>query len=187
MPEVSTKAAKFSGRLVVEISDPRNRNHLLFMSRELIRGRWERANLISDENVEDLESVPDVPGMAIEIDTEKRTVRIFDPLETEEHAETMERLKRTRFGKDTGPAKEGKNVGVNDDDLKSWIYWLWRLTQIPVSKTPSGRKMSGPAAKAIDGTEMPTLDAINQMPGKIRRGLYNASAGFKNESQTVNA
>lgn len=174
----------FVGKLVVEIADPRNRNHLLHVSKEVVRGRWDRVNLIPDEHVEDLEPIPDVPGIAVEVIGEPRSIRIFDPLGTPDHQATMEALKKTRFGKDTGPKEDAKIPNPTDDDIKTWLYWLWRLTQIPVINAPNGRRMSGPAVKVIEG-KIPTGDEINKLNGKIRRGMYDSKAGFRNESREV--
>lgn len=169
----------WTGRIVIEIATPRNGNVMWGGNETILRGAWRRANLIADERVEALESMPDIPGMRIEIDTIKRRLRIFDPLSLPEFAETLMRARfhfKELFKQDAQPVQEVVNNRPSDTQIKTWLYWARRFVEgTDEIRDPKTRLLVTKAkADLIDG-RLPTYEQIEALPGKTQIDFYNSN------------
>lgn len=149
----------------VELGDNRNRSVLFPLTQERYRGAWRREFLIADEMVEEIAGMPDIPGMRVRIDPQRRRVVVYDPLSLPENAELCRRVqafvkKLTR--EDQGPDKLTEHTLKSDNEVKGWLYWTRRL-------------VDARRARVTQGT-LPTLEEIERLAGKTRIENFNSSA-----------
>lgn len=149
----------------IEFGDGRNRVMSWPPTAEIYRGAWKRANLVGDEMVEIISQFPDIPGMRLRLDPQRRKSVVYDVLYLPEHKEACARLQRLiklHFGVDQGPAKPVERDRLDDDDIKTWYYW-------------ARRKVDAGQATIVRG-ELPDIDDVERMAGRVRIETFNSSA-----------
>lgn len=166
---------RFSEECTIEVGDERNRSFMWGPTKDILRGRWTRTNLHGDEMVDQTVRMPDVPGMHIVIDGRKRRLAIIDPLGKQENRNILDEIKVNlkNFSDREQTAHPDKVVeNATDNQIKTWLYWAYRLLQgAPVDK--SRRPWSGgPQARIVSG-QMPDFDRLIGFAGKIRSNLYD--------------
>lgn len=164
-PDASAPAPKVMPEIEIEFGDDRNRVFAWGPTMEILRGAWSRRNLHSDELVEDLAAMPDIPGIRIRMSYERKLAVIYDPLALESNKDVCEKIARIifdRFRRREGPAKPVERRNMDVDDLKTWLYGM-------------RRRLDSNSARLIVG-DLPSLDQIANLPGRTRIEMYNSSS-----------
>ena len=158
-------APRISPEIEIEFGDSRNRVFAWGPTMEILRGKWTRTNLNSDELVEELAAMPDIPGMRIRINYDRRRAVVYDPLALPENkplADKISALIKERFRRNEGPAQPVERNDMDKDDLKTWLFWMVR-------------RVKGKAAVLTAG-ELPSYEEIEKLPGKTRIAFYDSSS-----------
>ncbi len=158
-------APAISPEIEIEFGDERNRYFAWGPTMEKMRGHWTRKNLHSDELVEELATMPDIPGMRIRVAYERRLAVVYDPLSLEANKTTCDRIAAIIFDRwriKAGPEKTTTREKMDADDLKTWLYGM-------------RRRVNNKEATVIVGT-LPSLDEIDKLPGRVRIEMYNSSS-----------
>lgn len=158
-------APVLSPEIEIELGDDRNRVMSWGPTMEILRGAWTRKNLHSDELVEELAKMPDIPGMRIRVVYERKLAVVYDPLALDANKElcqTIAGIIFERFRRKEGPAKETKRESMDADDLKTWLYGM-------------RRRVDAGQARVTLGT-LPTLVELDKIPGRVRIEMYNSSS-----------
>ena len=138
-----------------------------------LRGHWSNTKIPGQEMRPALRNMPDVPGINIAIDPELRTCRVFDPLETDkstwERIDSIITANQQHFDGRMKPWDEVKQENIDDDTLKTWLWWMARLVE---SKK----------ARAVLG-ELPSKEDILAMPGEARVQQFNSH--YQNDEFTA--
>ena len=123
-------------KIVIEVGDNQNSNIMFNPHRKELRGRWDRHRLPAGTTSVDkgLLAVESLPGARIEVDTETKIARIYDPLkEDPEWAAKMPGINavlKIALDNANGFAPfETQVMELNDDGLATWVYWMKRLVQ----------------------------------------------------------
>lgn len=151
----------------IEINGPKN-ECALFLGRRL-RGRWDYSRVMhrdkSNGHKRLATNVQVIPGMCIEVDTDKRAGRIFDALaETRDGRAIFDRMKAVidqhsaEFDGNIQPHPTS-NHELTFDELKDWA---WQMSEL----------VTQGYATVIAGT-MPSKEAIRGWPGKRTRDPNN--------------
>lgn len=154
-----------SAEIEIEIADERNRNVMWGPTMQLLRGAWSRANLHSDEMVEELGKMPNIPGMRIRLSIERRVALIYDPLALPHNEELKDKIAAIIFERwrvKQGPEKPTERKNLDADEIKTWLYGM-------------RRRLDDNKCRMITG-ELPTLDVIETLPGRTRIEMFNNSA-----------
>lgn len=154
-----------SPEIEIEFGDDRNRVFSWGPTMEILRGAWTRKNLHSDELVEELAKMPDIPGMRVRIAYERKLAIVYDPLSLDANKELCQVIAAIifdRFRRKEGPAKESKRESMDADDLKTWLYGM-------------RRRVDAGQAKVTLGT-LPSISEIDRLPGRVRIEMYNSSS-----------
>lgn len=158
-------APVISPEIEIELGDDRNRVMSWGPTMEILRGAWSRKNLHSDELVEELAKMPDIPGMRIRVVYERNLAVVYDPLALDTNKElcaTIANIIFERFRRKEGPAKESKRESMDNDDLKTWLYGMRRRVDAGQARVTAGN--------------LPTLAELDKMPGRVRIEMYNSSS-----------
>jgi hypothetical protein len=172
-------------KCVIEVGDDRNRNFIFGPTQDYLRGRWLKANLHGpDEIPQEIELLGDVPGMCIELDPRTRKGRIFDALRLPKNAMVLEKVASAHESnwnqKNMGPEKDREfdfRLGRDPDtEIKTWAYYMRRMLDGTVyDRDRKGNVIGGgPQARIVEGS-LPTLEEIDEWPGKIRTNLFDPS------------
>lgn len=155
--------------LTIEIAGPKNECVLFFGQR--LRGRWDYAATMNRDKSAGHKRLatqtPVIPGIIVELDTEKRTGTIMDSLsETPEGREVFARISAVvdqfpiEFDGGMKPwPKAVANLTV--DSVKDWAHLM-------VSLVEQGY------ARNVRPQSLPTLSAIAKWPGKRLRDPNNS-------------
>lgn len=158
------RPAVWQKRVVVEVASRRNQNYQFFNGK-LLRGRWAKENIPGSIDDDRFRGMPDLPGLHILIDPEKRRAVVFDPLGDQQYERLRKKAEASvlaTFGVQCGPEKKTVYSDLTEDDLKTWFYWTMRMVWSKNGEVKSGT--------------MPTLDQIREMPGKVRFHNYTSNA-----------
>lgn len=147
--------------VVVEVGRDAN-NHFAFnpLSANL-RGRWNPKNEpgASARN-NTIMSAPEVPGMYIVLDAQKRTLRALDPLSLPENKGLLDKLNnavKAMYGQQ-GPQEETIQTQLTDGQIKTALWEMWCMVN-------DGRGW------LVHG-QMPTPQKIMEMEGRVRRRFH---------------
>jgi len=181
----------FTGDVVIEVGDERNRNIIWSPTKRELRGRWSRVNLTGDELVESLGMLPDIPGMHIIADGRRKRLVILDPLADPKNAELREKVSKIikeSWRREEGPEKTVIIENASDTQIKTWLFWMRRLVEgAPVVQERRGTS-GGPQAKIVSG-KLPSYEEIAALPGKTRIEFHNSShraVKFLEEATVIN-
>jgi hypothetical protein len=158
-------APTISPEIEIEFGDERNRVFMWGPTMEKLRGVWTRKNLHSDELVEELATMPDIPGMRIRVAYERKLAVVYDPLSLEANKALSDRIAAIIFERwrtKQGPDKTTTREKMDADDLKTWLYGM-------------RRRVDNNEARVIVGT-LPTMEEIEKLPGRTRIEMYNSSS-----------
>lgn len=126
-PELKMPVVKFA----IEIDNHRNQSVQWYPDGRQLRGRWENARIPRGNQIGyDMRDMPDIPGIVIEVDTVKRTIRRYDPLRLERHKDLLAKIQdvhKRYWNENVGPEVTFKAEKASDDELKTWIYWARRV------------------------------------------------------------
>lgn len=164
-PDAGAPAPTISAEIEVEFGDDRNRVFMWGPTMQKLRGFWSRRNLHSDEMVEELGKMPDIPGMRIRLSVERKMAVVYDPLSlpaNKEVCETVQRIIFDRWRERQGPEATTERKEMDADDVKTWLYGM-------------RRRYDDGKCRVITG-ELPTMATIQAMPGRIRIEMFNNSA-----------
>lgn len=178
--QTSNASSRWKGKVVIELGDDRNRMIVFGPTKEKLRGRWDKANLRGDEVTEQMEYIPTIPGLHIELDGRKRQARIYDPLTLPQYKRTLEQARKGHrhvLKRDAHPDDERVKEKMTDTDIKTWLYHMRRLVDgtPPVDDPVTGRTTGGPQAHLVEGT-LPSYEEIEALPGKTGQEFYNSSS-----------
>jgi hypothetical protein len=165
VPVVSNTVPLLSPEIEIELGDERNRIFAWGPTMELLRGMWTRKNLHSDELVEELAAMPDIPGMRIRVSVERKLAILYDPLSHPDNKVLCDKISAiifARFRKKEGPAATTERRDLDADDIKTWLYCMAR------------RRDAGQCRVTVG--DLPPTVAIERLPGRIRIEAYNSSA-----------
>lgn len=142
--------------VAVEINGSRNQSLIVpwDSAEKPYRGRWSRANT-ANMGAEELGNMPDVPGLVIVLNTQKRQITVTDPLRDPANEKLLNKLKSSfqRIFKtnDKFVPEKTKVFNLPEDDIKTAALWLL------------GQHDLG-SLKLIKGT-IPTFEQIKTLPG----------------------
>jgi len=152
-------------QIIIEMTAPRSRRPVFKPNQSKpLRSRWNASSMLGQGTpapalVELMASAPEIPGMVIAIDTQKREGRIFDPLaETPDGKAIWQRMKpvldanQEVFGSNMQPQRTVVREGMEPDDMKTW---LWEM-----------RKLVDSGAATVVSGQLPEKDQIRKLPGK---------------------
>ena len=168
----SRKPSQTIGEVTIEIAGPINENVLFPPLQERMRGRWEKRKLPLGDTGE-IYKLPDIPGLYIRVDPRSKTLQMIDPLGLPENADLMKEIARkykeiaglgSDLSGDKRPREGVRKVVKNDDEVATWLYWMWRLVS------------EGMAVK-ISGPDL-TLTLLQEAypEAKVRRNWYDSTA-----------
>lgn len=156
---------------LVELSGPKNENVLCPIDNHVCRGRWSRKNLArSGAQIEgDFNGMPDLPGLCFVINTDKRTIRRFDPLADDDNAKLLKRAQRialavTGIKMTAEKSKTWKERACDDNTLKTFVFWILRLKDAGLVNVIKGR--------------VPEFEEIRKMTGVIQLKQFDQLAGI---------
>lgn len=156
-------------RFTVEFGDAYGRNQYISSLRERVRGRFSLSDMHARPegcySVGDAMSVmPEVPGIHMEVDTNKKTARLYDPLEddTPRMMRVASILKNNMLGFDgqLGTAPE-RVVKLTDDVLKTLIAELIRRRENKSLWVKEGN--------------LPSMEDLDKLPGHVLNDPNNSS------------
>ncbi|MAT51483.1 MAG: hypothetical protein CMK32_09905 [Porticoccaceae bacterium] len=135
-----------------------------------LRGRWEANKIVRFPISENsglaglMDAAPEIPGMYIWIDLEKRSAGAKDPLECTESGKRIMAKIQSHYKQVesavVSPAEPIEITGMTDDQIKDFLYWMRRSVD------------DGHAVAVANSPELPPMEKIKQMPG--RRTLNHA-------------
>jgi hypothetical protein len=165
------------GDVTIEIGTNRNQNVAWPMTRDILRGHWQKAHLLHQELTEVTTLIPDLPGQRIKISAARATAWILDPLNLPEFAVTMAKLnfvlgaEPALTGGKVKPATDTEHGNLTPTLIKSWLYWMRRLVDEGKGHVVEGK--------------LPTLAEIAELPGKTRCQNYDSGGRARyREDQT---
>ncbi len=150
--------------VVIEIADPKNRSYFWPYPKQVLRGRWCRANMPGTTMAQALAAMPDLPGMAISCDPSARTIKIFDLLADAPFEETLAKARRVHqnaYGTIPDPCREVLHEDQSDEQLKTTL-WLMR------------QAVDAGCARLLHGN-LPSAREFERLPGKTRMELFSNS------------
>jgi hypothetical protein len=178
---VIPEGPRFEGVAGIEIGDERNRNFMWAPTQEILRGRWERSNLLGDELVAETNQMPDIPGLWVMVDGRKRELRLLDPLNDPKNRDLSRALSmkvKAFLNLDMGPQQDRIWENASDSLVKEWLYWMRRLVNGAPVELEIGtgmRKSGGPQAKVLPGTQLPSLNEIYALSGGLSVGRFDSN------------
>lgn len=165
---------------VVEVATATNSNVLWPFTQDMMRGRWDfgrtahRSISQDNEGMKTLaREVRSIPGLYVMVDKDTWTGRLFDPMvETEDGRKIKEKLDKVykQYPVEFGGQHEmfkTKEVELTADTLK---HWLEKMVQ----------GVSSEVFVVVPGSEeLPTMDEVLSMPGRISNNLMSGKLDMK--------
>lgn len=149
----------------VEIATDQNNQVLSPIGKILLRGRFAMAAMKGKVPDDRFANCPDIPGMYVTVDWERRTVKITDPLSLKKNAaryqEIAAAVANTGFNR-PAPQPEREFTALNEDALKTYTYWVRRW-------------LDARQCVEVEGGRVPSMDAIDKLPGRVERNLLTSS------------
>ena len=158
----------FAGvRLVVEFSTVSNNSTLCPITRRLYRGAWKNNHLRGRLADEKFSRMPDLPGIQIAIDGQRRIVQIIDPLTTEKYSDVLRAAQEVleNLGWGDEPEETDTRENQSDDQLREWVYWCRRWLDTEQVEVVAG--------------QVPEMREIDQLPGRVRFNQFDMSPNGK--------
>ena len=153
-------------KFTIEVGDDKGRNPLFGPAHQQLRGRWSRELMIGTiSGKQALSKMPDVPGLYIEVNTEKKAARIYDPLaepKNKKLLDTVTPLFKEIVGEDGRPWEPIIRTSMTETELKTWTYYCWRMVND-----------NNPCARLIDGELPETIEDVLELPGQTRIEHFN--------------
>lgn len=165
------KAPSKSISFAVEISSSQNGNIVWPLDRSILRGSWKRANIARLQPDESFQTMPDLPGLIMAVNTLQKKIIKYDPLLAKDNDRVLKLAQKTireTAGVKVQPDKGKKWENQSDDNLKTAVYFLWRFV---ANKT----------AVVVRG-KLPTEEEIKAMPGVVRLGNFSEFASTVRET-----
>ncbi len=129
-------------KFTIEVGNDQNCNFIWGPSKDLLRGRYQRAdNPAGVTFAQGFSDIPDLPGMHITIDSAKMEATIHDPLNEQKNIEllaTFNAAHKATFNEQRVPVTD-KTVKLQDkDQLATWIFAAMRLIESKLAELKSG-------------------------------------------------
>jgi hypothetical protein len=153
---------------IIELGDVRNRHILFPPNQRALRGAWKKSNISHQSMTPEINNIPDLPGLWIAVDTEKRAVGILEPLIRDSHKALLgdfTKAYQAVTNSNGGPERDIKLGRQPDTKLKTWLYWMKRL-------------VDGGQASVYRGV-LPTMDEILAMPGNLEVNQFDQGGEAK--------
>lgn len=164
--KASDESAERIAPFTVEVGDDSNRTITINTLTMRLRGRYSLSNLFSRKdpsgkrmtgrNVGDvMTQMPDIPGIRLEVDPGKSSVRIYDPLEGDkDRCDEINRVlsSAVSIGSSSITFVPEKTVTLDKDQLKTLC-----IEVVQHVRENSARVVSG---------SLPSQSAVNRLPGK---------------------
>jgi hypothetical protein len=153
--------------VTIEIGDEMNRQILFGPTQERLRGRWDVHNMQrGDTSGVGLLQMPTIPGMYVILSPRERRGMILDPLAQPENINVLARISETHnslFSRPCKPCEPIIREDMSDDDIATWMYWIWRCVHAKQARVLSGK---------IPETEAEIQRALPR--AHIRKDFYNS-------------
>lgn len=170
-------------KYLIELQGP-NDERVMFapIGKQPLRGRLDSGNIngrrLLPVQIAFFSQVKTVPGLVLELDTEKKRGRYFDPLGETEAGRTILRkinsiFERSELRQVTGGEKKAWDTAeykLNTDSVKEWAFHMRTLIDCDLAKPAPGSTML-PEAEEI----------LKTWPGKMRRDPLSDNREFSNE------
>lgn len=177
-PTTATPAATGIGSFRVQMGDDKNRNFVWPMDHRLLRGRWSHANIVGVTMDERFVKMPDVPGILVDVDVDKRILRLMDPLAHPENKHLLEKAQaiaqqsfNTKCSFDFQPNGILVRRDLTNNQLKSVCWYVRRFLDARCCEVVRGR--------------VPSADQCLAMPGSIAVEVYDSSPLVDHERPMV--
>lgn len=155
---------------LIEFAGPRNENIMCPIDSHPCRGRWSRKNLArTGTQIEgEFNAMPDLPGLCLLVNTGKRLVRRFDPLNDPDNDKLLKRAQRvvqavTGVKMVPEKKKEWRERSADDNTLKTFCFWVLRLRDAGHISVIRGK--------------IPEWEEIKRLPGVIQLKTFDQLAG----------
>lgn len=168
-----------------ELAGPQNESMMCPLDHHLCRGRWARKNLLGQSAAQEFASAPDLPGLCFVVNTQKRTIRRFDPLAQEQNQPVLKLAQRV-FGGIMGikyePERPRTLESVQDNVLKTVAFWFYKLVLSNRATLLVGTAPGFPKWKPTEKCDhrAAVLEQIRRMPGHVQGESYNSSPHGRN-------
>lgn len=164
-PPVPAAQVQVPRSFTVEIATDQNNQVLSPIGKILLRGRFAMASMKGKVADDRFANCPDIPGVYVTVDWERRTVKVTDPLALKKNAglyqEIAAAVANTGFAKPQ-PSTEREFTSLNDDMMKTWTYWVRRW-------------LDSRQCVEVEGGRVPSMEAVAKLPGRVERNLLTAS------------
>jgi len=167
-PPVQPVAARnaFAGvSFEIEIATPQNNNVVCAMNNRHLRGRFDMS-LIKGRMPDDrFARCPTIPGVRMQYDGARRVVAFVDPLADPKNRDVTREIQaavQAMGWPKPEPAKAVVYERVSDDHMKEWAYWARRW-------------LDAGQCDVLRGTNVPSMDEIEGLPGRIERNRMDTS------------
>lgn len=150
-------------KIVVEVVTENNGQYLFGPTGQILRGRWANSSpsIRGMTSAAGMLNLPTVPGMHIEVDTQAKRLRVFDPLASD--PDLLQQINDiTQRGVNQTWIAHPETVMPLDDEtnMKSVLYWMHRMTAEGYGKIVSGQL---------------TEQDVRKLPGRIRIDYIGSS------------
>lgn len=159
-------------RYIIEIAGPRNERHCFGPIGQTLRGRYDFSNIAhrdKSESMKALSRVSVIPGICVELDTDKAIGRVFDPLrETEEgrrkwaEISAVVREYQFEFGNATQLMETQEYSELSQDDIKTWMFEMRKVVDAGYARMISEAKLPS------------SVEIRTKVPGKRVRDIWNS-------------
>lgn len=164
--------------VTIEISCNLNRSYAFPPAVSNLRGRWSIRNMGSfDQAQRGFAAMPDIPGMYVEIDPKAGKARVYDPLGLPKNKNLLDQINKVHkaaMGTFIKPVEETRYVGLDKDEVASWLYWMRRAVEGAEGWEENQQADIGPKAVIIEGS-LPTLRECKRL-GRVRTDYLDATA-----------
>ena len=149
-------------RFRVEIADDKNRRVMWPLDNKLLRGRILQGQFNGQPD-ERFASMPDLPGIIIEVDPAKKTISYLDPLNFKSNKELLRKAQsvmREFTGERYGPEADRVRP-ASPDELKTAAFFCRRLLDNKTCIERSGK--------------VPEMEVLMKWPGRCGANLFSES------------
>lgn len=173
------KSARAIGEVVIEVVADANENVFFPPLQDRLRGRWDTRKLpIGDTSADGLLRMPTIPGLYLRVDPRTKTVEMSDPLALPQNARLLAEVSQVcesipGLGNRVRPRQGFTKQLKTDDEVATWLYWLWRLT-------------SQRMAEKVRGIDL-TLDDLQAAypEANIRKNWYDSTSYGKSSNEAL--
>lgn len=158
-------------KYTIEVCSPKNHGLFWALTGTKLRGHWSH-RVSAGVTVHDAlaaihRAAPEIPGICLEVDVTERVARQYDPLnETDEGRAIWRAIEPLLKGSPFGEMRRWdlwERPNLTNDELKTWLHHMRYAVD------------NGWAVLVAGSPQLPTLDAIAQMPGGRLTQLHDSN------------